>query len=197
MCGIVGFVDYHKRSSKEKLKNMTDVLHHRGPDDSGYSFYDEEKYQIGLGHRRLSILDLSKHGHQPMTFENYEIAYNGEVYNFKEIRKELETLGYSFDSDSDTEVILNLFIRDKHACVNKLRGMFAFAIHDKETDELFVARDRLGIKPLNYYWDGQRLIAGSEIKAIYASGKARRRFVMTGVESKTSPSLSVRAMRIL
>ena len=90
MCGIAGFVDFRKQSTKATLQEMTDVLHHRGPDDSGYSFYDESSAQIGLGHRRLSILDLSKHGHQPMLFENYEIVYNGEVYNFKEIREKLK-----------------------------------------------------------------------------------------------------------
>ena len=96
MCGIAGFCDFSKKSSNDILKNMTDVLHHRGPDDSGY-FWDENKYsQIALGHRRLSILDLSAHGHQPMSFEYLDIVFNGEVYNFKEIKKELLELGYAF-----------------------------------------------------------------------------------------------------
>ena len=90
MCGIAGFCDFNKKSDKKTLIEMTEALHHRGPDDSGYSFYEDSYANIGLGHRRLSILDLSSHGHQPMRFENLEIVYNGEVYNFKEIRRELE-----------------------------------------------------------------------------------------------------------
>jgi asparagine synthase (glutamine-hydrolysing) len=93
MCGIAGFVDFNKKSDYEILKNMTDVLYHRGPDDSGYSFYSLSNCNVGLGHRRLSILDLSSHGHQPMKFDNLEIVYNGEVYNFKEIRDELADRG--------------------------------------------------------------------------------------------------------
>ena len=109
MCGIAGFIDFNKKSDLSILKNMTDVLYHRGPDDSGYSFYNIDKCNIGLGHRRLSILDLSSHGHQPMKFEHLEIVYNGEIYNFKEIRNELEKYGYKFDSNSDTEVILKAY----------------------------------------------------------------------------------------
>ncbi len=105
MCGIAGFVDFNQKLDKSTLISITDVLHHRGPDDSGYSFFEASNATIGLGHRRLSILDLSSHGHQPMIHENLEIIYNGEVYNFKEIRKELETYNYTFESDSDTEVI--------------------------------------------------------------------------------------------
>ena len=87
MCGLVGFIDYNKTSSLNILKEMTDILHHRGPNDSGYSFFNHENVNIGLGHRRLSVLDLSTHGHQPMVHKDLEIVYNGEVYNFKEIRK--------------------------------------------------------------------------------------------------------------
>ena len=93
MCGIAGFCDFNKKSDKKTLENMTDVLYHRGPDDSGYNFYSLNNCNIGLGHRRLSILDLSSHGHQPMKFDNLEIVYNGEVYNFKEIRDELADRG--------------------------------------------------------------------------------------------------------
>lgn len=88
MCGIAGFCDFSKKLSKNDLELMTDVLHHRGPDDSGYSLFENDKYSIGLGHRRLSILDLSTHGHQPMSFEKLEIIFNGEVYNFKEIKED-------------------------------------------------------------------------------------------------------------
>lgn len=167
MCGIVGFIDYNKRSSKEKLKKMTDVLHHRGPDDSGYSFYDEEKQHIALGHRRLSILDLSTHGHQPMVFEQYEIAYNGEVYNFKEIREELEPLGYSFESDSDTEVILKAYHQWGIKAVDRFNGMFAISIYDKSKQKLILIRDRAGVKPLYWYWKDGLFMFSSELKSFH------------------------------
>jgi len=167
MCGIVGIVDFKKQSSQKKLKSMTDVLHHRGPDDSGYSFYDEEKYQIGLGHRRLSILDLSKHGHQPMLFENYEIVYNGEVYNFKEIREELIPLGYSFESDSDTEVILKAYHQWGIKAVDRFNGMFAISIYDKVNQKLILIRDRAGVKPLYWYWKDDLLMYASELKSFH------------------------------
>ncbi len=106
MCGIAGFCDFTKKSDKKTLQSITDVLYHRGPDDNGYSFYENEFAHVGLGHRRLSILDLSAHGHQPMSFEHLDIVFNGEVYNFKEIKKELLEIGYEFYSNSDTEVNL-------------------------------------------------------------------------------------------
>ncbi len=167
MCGIVGFIDYNNRSSKEKLKKMTDVLHHRGPDDSGYSFYGEKRYQVGLGHRRLSILDLSKHGHQPMMFENYEIVYNGEVYNFKEIRKELELLGYNFNSDSDTEVILKAYHHWGIKAVDRFNGMFAISIYDKLNQKIILIRDRAGVKPLYWYWKDDLFMFSSELKSFH------------------------------
>ncbi len=128
MCGIAGFCDFSKQLGKSDLINMTDILYRRGPNDSGYSLYETDYSNIGLGHRRLSILDLSTHGHQPMKFENLEIAYNGEVYNFKEIRNELKLSGYNFESDSDTEVILKSFHKWGKNCVEKFRGMWAFAM---------------------------------------------------------------------
>ena len=109
MCGIAGLVDFRRHSSLDTLKNMTDMLFHRGPDDGGYYFEGFERSDVGLGHRRLSILDLSNHGHQPMAFDHLTMVYNGEVYNFKEIRTDLEKLGFSFDSNSDTEVILKAY----------------------------------------------------------------------------------------
>jgi asparagine synthase (glutamine-hydrolysing) len=108
MCGFAGCCDRNRNTSRNTLVAMTDVLGHRGPDESGCSYSEAEQFTIGLGYRRLSILDLSSNGHQPMTFENIEIVYNGEVYNFVEIRKELEAIGYAFNSDSDTEVILTI-----------------------------------------------------------------------------------------
>ena len=167
MCGIIGIIDYKKNSSKELLQKMTDTLYHRGPDDSGYEFLEEEKYQLGFGHRRLSIQDLSTHGHQPMSYENLSIIYNGEVYNFKEIREELEGLGYSFISHSDTEVILKAFHQWGLRSVDRFRGMFAFSIYDKGKKKIYIVRDRAGVKPLYYYHKDGLFLYASELKAFY------------------------------
>ena len=168
MCGIAGFVDFNKKSNLEILKNMTDVLHHRGPDDSGYKFDTLENAEIGLGHRRLSILDLTSHGHQPMGFEDIDIVYNGEVYNFAEIKVELEALGYSFESHSDTEVILKAYHKWGLEAVHKFNGMFAIALHDKRVSKLYLIRDRSGVKPLYYYHDDNQLFFASELKSMHA-----------------------------
>lgn len=167
MCGIVGFVNFMRNSSSVELQKMTNVLHHRGPDDSGYSFYEESAYQIGLGHRRLSVLDLSRHGHQPMSYENLEIVYNGEVYNFKDIRVELEKYNYSFESESDTEVILKAYHRWGVKAVDRFNGMFAISIYDKQKQELTLVRDRAGVKPLYYYWQDGLFMFGSELKSFH------------------------------
>jgi len=168
MCGIAGFVDFNKKSNLEILKNMTDVLHHRGPDDSGYKFDTLENAEIGLGHRRLSILDLTSHGHQPMGFEDIDIVYNGEVYNFAEIKVELAALGYSFESHSDTEVILKAYHKWGLEAVHKFNGMFAIALHDKRVSKLYLIRDRSGVKPLYYYYDDNQLFFASELKSMHA-----------------------------
>lgn len=167
MCGIAGFCDFSKKSSNDILKNMTDVLHHRGPDDSGY-FWDESEYsQIALGHRRLSILDLSAHGHQPMSFEYLDIVFNGEVYNFKEIKKELLELGYSFHSDSDTEVILKSYHQWGIKAVDRFNGMFAITIYDKKANKLIFIRDRAGVKPFYYYKKDSLILFSSELKSFH------------------------------
>ncbi len=165
MCGFSGFIDYNKTSSKEVLKSMTDVLTYRGPDDRGYSFYDEANYHLGLGHRRLSILDLSSLGHQPMKYKNLEIIYNGEVYNFKEIRKELIKLGFEFSSDSDTEVILKSFHYWGEKAVLKFNGMFAICFLDRKNHNLKIFRDRAGVKPLYWSWNEDLLLFSSELKS--------------------------------
>lgn len=167
MCGIAGFCDFTKKSNKKTLIEMTDVLHHRGPDDSGYSFYENEYAQIGLGHRRLSILDLSKHGHQPMAFEYLEVVYNGEVYNFKEIRTELEKFNYTFDSDSDTEVIIKAYHKWGIKSVDKFNGMFSIAIYDKKNEKLIFIRDRAGVKPFYYYNFNDLFLFSSELKSFH------------------------------
>jgi len=167
MCGITGFCDFTKRSGKKTLVKMTDVLHHRGPDDSGYTFYENEYVNIGLGHRRLSILDLTPHGHQPMEFEYLEVVYNGEVYNFKEIRDELIKNGYLFHSDSDTEVIIKAYHMWGEKAVYKFNGMFAIAIYDKKNEKLILIRDRAGVKPYYYYFSNDLFMFASELKSFH------------------------------
>ncbi len=168
MCGIAGILNFNKAAvAHSQIKAMTDSLIHRGPDGEG-QYVDE---CIGLGHRRLAIIDLSAAGHQPMQTQNgrYIITYNGEVYNFKELRIELEAHGHHFHSNTDTEVVLKAYVQWQEKCVHKFNGMFAFAIWDKCDKVLFLARDRYGIKPLYYYRDQRSFIFGSEIKAIIAS----------------------------
>ncbi len=174
MCGIAGFCDFTKKSVKTTLVSMTDVLHHRGPDDSGYSFYENEYANIGLGHRRLSILDLSTHGHQPMSFENLEIIYNGEVYNFAEIRLELEKQNYTFDSQSDTEVILKAYHCWGIKAIDKFIGMFAIVIYNKTKHTLLLIRDRAGVKPLNYYYKDGLFMFSSEIKSFHKNNDFKK-----------------------
>ncbi len=167
MCGIAGLVDFRRHSSLDTLKNMTDVLFHRGPDDGGYYFEGVERADVGLGHRRLSILDLSNHGHQPMAFDHLTMVYNGEVYNFKEIRTELEKLGFSFESHSDTEVILKAYRQWGTEAVHRFNGMFAMAIFDSQKQTLTLIRDRAGVKPLYWYKKDGLFMFASELKSFH------------------------------
>ena len=166
MCGIVGFCDFTKQSTQKNLISMTDKIDYRGPDDSGYSFYKDNEYHIGLGHRRLSIMDLSKHGHQPMHYNQYEIVYNGEVYNFKEIREALVLEGYQFESQSDTEVILRAYDKWGVKAVDRFVGMFSIAIYDKEKERIILIRDRIGKKPLYYSLSNNHFLFASELKSL-------------------------------
>jgi asparagine synthase (glutamine-hydrolysing) len=160
MCGINGF----NFKNEDLIKKMVEITRHRGPDQKG--FYCDEN--ISLGHARLSIIDLSEKGKQPIWNENRSICMicNGEIYNFKNLRKELEEKGHKFFSRSDNEVILHLYEEKGEKCVEDLNGIFSFVIYDKNKNKLFLARDRVGIKPLYYYFDGKRFIFSSEIKAI-------------------------------
>lgn len=160
MCGIAGFKD--KSKLFVDIEKMTTALSHRGPDDHGYYLHND----IALGHRRLSIIDLSCSGHQPMYFENLALVYNGEIYNFKEIRAELEKNGYHFQSSSDTEVVIKAFHCWRVKCVDKFIGMFAFAILDKTENALYLFRDRAGVKPLYYFKKNNRFAFASELKAL-------------------------------
>ena len=164
MCGICGKISFNRDVSEELIRKMCGTLTHRGPDDEGVYV----KGGIGLGHRRLAIIDLSPAGHQPMSNEDGSIwiVLNGEIYNFLELREGLEKKGHRFKSHSDTEVVLHLYEDKGPECVKDLRGMFAFAIWDERKELLFAARDRIGKKPFYYRHKNQVLIFGSEIKAI-------------------------------
>lgn len=161
MCGIAGFFSPNHLISRTDLEKMTSCLAHRGPDASGV-FYSEN---AGLGHRRLSIIDLDERSHQPMTSASgrYLISYNGEVYNFKEISKDLKM---KCKTTSDTEVVLEAFESYRESLGSQLNGMFAMAIYDLEEQSMFLFRDRLGVKPLFYYYDGKEFAFASEIKAL-------------------------------
>lgn len=166
MCGIAGKISLaSKEISTEEIETMNDAIRHRGPDDGG-TYISPDK-RVGLGQRRLSIIDLSPLGHQPMRYlDRYEIVFNGEIYNFQEKRTLLEKEGYSFASHSDTEVILALFDKYGEDCLEHLRGMFAFVIYDEQKRTLFAARDRVGKKPFKYFFDGKTFMFASELKAI-------------------------------
>ena len=166
MCGICGFVNYKKKVELYVIENMAKAQRHRGPDDMGTFIQCEGDYQLALGHVRLSILDLSMQGHQPMCFQNLTIVFNGEIYNYKEIREELIAKGHSFLSNCDTEVILHAFKEWGVACVDRFIGMFAFSIYDKEQQKLFVFRDRAGVKPLYYYQKEDTFVFTSELKSL-------------------------------
>lgn len=166
MCGIAGFIDFSKKSGTDILQRMTDVMQHRGPNDAGYEVFGHTAANIGLGQRRLSILDLSSGGHQPMHFGQYTIIFNGEIYNFKEIRKDLEKIGYTFHSGSDTEVLLKGYDAWKEQVLDRCIGMFAFVIYDERQDKVILCRDRAGVKPLYYFWDGNILLFASELKGL-------------------------------
>lgn len=168
MCGITGFVT-KQRIGIDDLIKMNDTMIHRGPDDSGAEIYEGKGslagYNIGLAQRRLSIIDLTEGGHQPMTSadKSLTVVFNGEIYNYKELRKELT---YPFSSESDTEVILAAYKKWGYECVNRFNGMFAFAIYDRDHEELFMARDRVGKKPLYYEIEGENIVFASELKPI-------------------------------
>ncbi|MFI3115576.1 MAG: carbapenam-3-carboxylate synthase domain-containing protein [Clostridia bacterium] len=173
MCGITGYLDLDNGVDYKTLKKMNDVIKHRGPDDEGFTIFNQSttflngsdsvtsfvdnindenlpETFLGFGHRRLSILDISENGHQPMTYFDSEmyITFNGEIYNYIEIRKDLIELGYKFLTECDTEVLLASYIEWGEECVSKFNGMWAFCIYNKKENTLFCSRDRLGQKPL-------------------------------------------------
>ena len=180
MCGLAGVLDLRGDPvAHETVRRMTDAMAHRGPDGEGV-WCDGA---VGLGHRRLAIIDLTPAGRQPMVSADgrHVIIHNGEVYNFAELRLELQRLGHQFVSATDTEVVLHAFREWGRDCLNRLNGMFAFAIWDRESRELFLARDRHGVKPLYYLNDGRRFAFASEIKALLTLPGFERRLCLPAV----------------
>lgn len=194
MCGICGAIDFvHQGVDPRSIQRMCEALAHRGPDDKGMVFFDgngaseldgctalptgKNGFHVGLGHRRLSIIDLSRAAHQPMGNEDKTvwIVYNGEIYNFQNLRQELEGKGHIFRSQSDTEVILHAYEEWDIGCLERLRGMFALAIWNERKRRLFLARDRLGKKPLVYYAQNGRFLFASEMNAIFQTRYVERK----------------------
>lgn len=168
MCGICGYVS-KRNITLEQLKAMNDTMYHRGPDDSGEEIYEMSGgWQVGFGQRRLAIMDLSALGHQPMHSANQQVSvvFNGEIYNHRELREELAD--YPFRSNCDTEVIIAAYLKWGIRCVERFNGMFAIALYDRETEELWLVRDRIGKKPLYYWYEGGNLVFASEMKPIMA-----------------------------
>jgi asparagine synthase (glutamine-hydrolysing) len=179
MCGIAGIINSDGSPVDQALlRRMTSIMAHRGPDGDGF-FYDAG---VGLGHRRLSIIDLSG-GRQPMSNEDQSIwiSFNGEIYNFRELHKELEARGHRFTTVSDTETIVHAYEEYGDACVERLRGMFAFAIWDGRRRRLLLARDRIGIKPLYYYGDGRQFCFASELKSLLVHSAVPRDIDLTAL----------------
>ena len=177
MCGIFGIYEFKNSTVKSnELKYLCNKMRHRGPDDEGFYLYKN----LGIGMARLSILDI-KNGNQPISSpdKKVHIVYNGEIYNFKLLRKELEDKGHTFNTNTDTEVLLNLYLEFGRKCVDKLSGMFAFCILDQRENKIWIARDRLGIKPLYYSTNNNKFIFSSEL---------------SGVASLTDSSLSYQAI---
>src|SRR5260370_5396831 len=172
MCGIAGFIDVgrSRENAEQLIDRMWQGLGQRGQEEQGVGVDDG----VALGMRRLSIIDLAG-GHQPIFNEDQSILVilNGEIYNYRELQKELQERGHHFRTNSDTEAIVHAYEEYGDECVKHLRGMFTLAIWDRKRQRLLAARDRFGKKPLNYYWDGQRLIFGSEIKSILDAGIPR------------------------
>lgn len=183
MCGIVGFLSNEKTTDQSVLLSMRDTLAHRGPDDAGH--YIDLENGVGLAHRRLSIIDLSSHGHQPMSNNDGSvwITYNGEVYNFMEVREELEKRGHKFNSSSDTEVLLKAYEEWGIGCVHRLIGMFALALWDRNEKKLYLIRDRAGVKPLYYSRQNGLFLFGSELKALMKHPGFRKKLNLSALNS--------------
>ncbi|MEN9400289.1 MAG: hypothetical protein RL632_1392 [Bacteroidota bacterium] len=183
MCGIAGFIDLKNRSNTDVLRAMTDQQIHRGPDGSGTTLLNFGNASIGLGHRRLAIIDLSETGHQPMAFGQLTITFNGEIYNYKEIKYELEEMGHSFTGHSDTEMILHAFAEWGSGCLDKFIGMFAFVVVNNTDGTVFVARDRAGVKPFFYYHCDDLFLFASELKSFHAHPAFKKEIDLNAVSA--------------
>jgi asparagine synthase (glutamine-hydrolysing) len=168
MCGIAGFIDFKNRSTEDALSEMAAALSHRGPDGQGTYFQQLQYAQLGLGHRRLSIIDLSHAADQPMHYDGLHIIFNGEIYNYNEIRDQLILKGHQFLTHSDTEVILHAWRAWGEKAIEQWHGMFAIALFDERSNELICIRDRAGVKPFYYYWKDDTFLFGSELKSLIA-----------------------------
>ena len=176
MCGIVGYIDFSRNTSLDQLEKMVSSLGHRGPDASSFRKWDNVNSTVGLGHTRLSIIDLSSEANQPLFRDDLSLAivFNGEIYNFKEIKRELILNNYYFKTNSDTEVLLLAFHLWGKECLSRLNGMFAFTIYDTESNEIFIARDRVGVKPLYYYQTNDLFLFSSELKSFHHHPKFKK-----------------------
>jgi asparagine synthase (glutamine-hydrolysing) len=172
MCGIAGIIANGGKINPAELMKMNDQIIHRGPDGNG--IWHSENLSIGFAHRRLAIIDLSVNANQPMNYDDYVITFNGEIYNHLELRKSLQTEGYYFSTNSDTEVILVMFKKFGIECVKYLEGMFAFGLYDKVSRKTYLVRDRFGEKPIYYAFKGQSLFFASEIKCLFSIGISKR-----------------------
>lgn len=168
MCGIAGFIDFKNSSTTDVLSKMAAAMPHRGPDGQGIYFQQLQHAQLGLGHRRLSIIDLTHAADQPMHYDGLHIIFNGEIYNYNEIRDQLILKGHQFLTHSDTEVILHAWRQWGEKAIEQWHGMFAIALFDERSNELICIRDRAGVKPFYYYWKDDTFLFGSELKSLIA-----------------------------
>jgi asparagine synthase (glutamine-hydrolysing) len=183
MCGIAGFVDFRNTSNEEILAKMSCAVPHRGPDGQGVYFESTTEAQIGLGHRRLSIIDLSHAADQPMHFDGLHIIFNGEIYNYNEIRESLIGKGHHFSTHSDTEVILHAWREWGEKSIEQWRGMFAMVIYDEQQKELICIRDRAGVKPFHYYWKDDLFLFSSELKSFMVHPQFTKKINVNAVAS--------------
>ena len=181
MCGIAGFIDFHKKSTKSNIQSMIEPLNHRGPDGEGTSLFKSKNAIIGFGHKRLSIIDLSQTGKQPMTLNHLHITYNGEIYNYQEIKNELIELGHLFNGESDTEMILHAYTEWGIKAVERFIGMFAIALFDEKSQEVVFIRDRAGVKPLFYYQKNDLILFSSELKSFHEHPEFEKKLDLNAV----------------
>ena len=181
MCGIAGFIDFHKKSTKSNIQSMIEPLNHRGPDGEDVSLFKSQNAIIGFGHKRLSIIDLSQTGKQPMTLNHLHITYNGEIYNYQEIKNELLELGHHFNGESDTEMILHAYTEWGIKAVERFIGMFAIALFDEKKQEVVFIRDRAGVKPLFYYQKNDLILFSSELKSFHEHPEFEKKLDLNAV----------------